>query len=166
MTALFVWPHGGAMAGVEIALEAADSEEASRCLASYYSELASRFEEGFDPDAVKNFDPAEMTPPKGWFVMARLDGEAVGCGALKRLEPGVGEIKRVWVSRKARGRGVARALMARLEAVARAAGLNVVRLDTNRVLTEARAMYLGMGYREIAPYNDNSFADHWFEKAL
>lgn len=91
---------------------------------------------------------------------------AVGCGALKRLEPGAGEIKRVWTSQAARGKGVARAIMARLEGIAKSEGLRAVRLDTNASLTEARAMYLRMGYREIAAYNDNPYADHWFEKLL
>lgn len=149
-----------------IALEAADSADARRCLANYYAELQSRFEAGFDPDAVKNFDPAEMTPPKGYFVIARRDGEAVGCGALKVLEPGIGEIKRVWVSNAARGQGLAGKLMDRLESIAQNAGLTLLRLDTNRSLLEAHALYRKRGYHEIARYNDNPYADHWFEKRL
>lgn len=149
---------------VDIALERADTEDARACLDFYYAELAERFEAGFDPDAVKNFDPAEMMPPKGWFVVARIDGEAVGCGALKILEPGVGEIKRVWTSASVRGQGVARAIMDRLEAIAAEQGMRAVRLDTNRALTEAQAFYLKRGYRQISRYNDNVYADQWFEK--
>lgn len=154
------------MTEIVIALESAASADAQRALANYYAELTHRFDGGFDPQAVRNFDPAEMIPPKGWFVIARLAGETVGCGALKLLEPSVGEIKRVWVADAARGRGVARSLMARLEATARDNGISRVRLDTNRALTEAHAMYLGMGYSEIRRYNDNPFAHHWFEKRL
>jgi ribosomal protein S18 acetylase RimI-like enzyme len=151
---------------IEIALEAADSAHARYCLSSYYVELESRFDTGFDPEAVKNFDPAEMTPPKGYFVVARRDGEAVGCGALKVLEPGIGEIKRVWVSNTARGQGLAGRLMDRLESIAQEAGLAVLRLDTNKTLVEAHALYRKRGYHEIARYNDNPYADHWFEKRL
>ena len=153
-------------ASAMVALEPAGSADARFCLESYYSELARRFPSGFDPLAVNNFDPAEMTPPKGWFVVARIDGEPVGCGALKRLEDGVGEVKRVWTSPSSRGLGVASRIMDRLEALAVEAGFAVLRLDTNGRLKEAQAMYAKRGYREIARYNDNPYAEHWFEKGL
>ena len=151
---------------VTVALEPADSADARFCLESYYAELARRFPSGFDPLAGNNFDPAEMTPPKGWFVVARSDGEAVGCGALKRLEDGVGEVKRVWTSPSARGLGVASRIMERLEAQAVEAGFTVLRLDTNGTLKEAQAMYAKRGYNPIPRYNDNPYAEHWFEKRL
>lgn len=154
------------VASIETAVEPADTADARACLGAYYDELAQRFEAGFDPEAVKNFDPAEMAPPKGWFVVARIDGGAVGCGALKVLEPGIGEIKRVWTSPDARGKGVARQIMDRLEQIAVEQGMRAVRLDTNRTLTEAQAFYLKRGYVEIARYNDNVYADRWFEKGL
>lgn len=149
-----------------VRIEAADSADARSCLEQYYAELAQRFEAGFDPDAVANFDPAEMTPPKGWFVLARLEGRAVGCGALKALQPGIGEIKRVWIDPSVRGRGAAGKIMDLLEQIAMEQGMGAVRLDTNRALTEARLFYVKRGYREIARYNDNPYADHWFEKAV
>lgn len=151
---------------VTVAVETADSADASLCLRSYYDELAQRFPNGFDPGAIANFDPAEMTPPKGWFVVARLEGAAVGCGALKRLDAAVGEVKRVWTSPSVRGMGIASRIMDRLEALAAEIGFRSVRLDTNGTLTEARALYLNRGYREIERYNDNPYADHWFEKDL
>lgn len=153
-------------ASVAVALEPADSADARSCLEQYYAELARRFPSGFDPLAVNNFDPAEMTPPKGWFVVARVDSEPVGCGALKRLEDGVGEVKRVWTSPSARGLGVASRIMDRLEAQAVEAGFTILRLDTNGTLKEAQAMYAKRGYREIERYNDNPYAEHWFEKRI
>lgn len=150
-------------AAVEIAPEAADSADACHCLDAYIAELDVRFENGFEGGA---FGTADMTPPVGWFLIARLDGEAVGCGALKRLDASTGEIKRVWVSPAARGMGVAARLMDRLEALAREIGCTRVLLDTNRTLTEAKAMYLKRGYSEIDRYNDNPYAHHWFEKGL
>lgn len=150
-------------AALTVAPEAADSADARRCLDAYIAELAQRFENGFEGGS---FGTADMTPPAGWLFVARLDGEAVGCGALKRLDATTGEIKRVWVSPAARGIGVAGQLMDRLEALAGEIGCRRVRLDTNRTLTEAKAMYLKRGYREIDRYNDNPYAHHWFEKRL
>ncbi|MGN6305654.1 MAG: bifunctional helix-turn-helix transcriptional regulator/GNAT family N-acetyltransferase [Mesorhizobium sp.] len=148
-------------ASVTVAPEAADSADARRCLDAYIGELAERFEDGFEGGS---FGTADMTPPVGWLLLARLDGEAIGCGALKRLDATTGEIKRVWVSPAARGMGVAARLMDRLEALAGEIGCQRVLLDTNRTLTEAKAMYLKRGYSEIGRYNDNPYADHWFEK--
>jgi DNA-binding MarR family transcriptional regulator/GNAT superfamily N-acetyltransferase len=149
-----------------IELEPAGSTDASWCLGEYYAELQRRFDSGFDPSAGNNFDPAEITPPMGWFLIARLDGEPVGCGALKRLEGATGEIKRVWISPDVRGMGLASRIMDRLEQIAAAAGFARILLDTNRALVEARAMYLKRGYVEIARYNDNPYADHWFERVI
>ena len=78
----------------------------------------------------------------------------------------VGEIKRVWSSPALRGTGMATRIMDRLEQLAREAGYGRLRLDTNGALTEAQAMYRKRGYREIARYNDNPYAQHWFEKDL
>jgi DNA-binding MarR family transcriptional regulator/GNAT superfamily N-acetyltransferase len=151
---------------VEVALEAPDSADARRCLDSYYAELARRFDTGFDAEAGGSFDTADMVPPHGYLVLARLDGAAVGCGALKRLSDDVGEIKRVWCGSAMRGKGVATGIMDRLEAIARELGFKTLRLDTNRTLTEAHTLYRKLGYREIGRYNDNPYAHHWFEKRL
>jgi DNA invertase Pin-like site-specific DNA recombinase len=77
-----------------------------------------------------------------------------------------GIVKRMWTAPEARGQGVARRVLHELEALARNAGIETLRLDTNRVLVEAQAMYRRAGYREIARYNDNPYAHHWFEKNL
>ena len=152
---------------VEIAMEAPDSADARACVAAYISELAETFEEGFDP-ANGNPTPesAAMTPPAGCFLVARLDGRAVGCGALHTLEPGVGEIKRMWVAREARGLGIAGRLLEALETKAREFGMRRVRLDTNRALMAAQAMYRKAGYAEIQRFNANPYANFWFEKDL
>ncbi len=153
-------------ATLTVDLEPAASDEAQWCLGEYFSELQRRFETGFDPNAGKRFDAADMTPPKGWFVLARIDGEPVGCGALVGLGDRLGEIKRVWSSPSLRGAGAATRIMDQLEQLAREAGYRRLRLDTNGALTEAQAMYRKRGYHEIARYNDNPYAQHWFEKDL
>lgn len=153
-------------AGVTIGQEPADSDDAQYCLREYRAELAARFEGGFDPSKGNNLTVEEMTPPAGYLLLARLNGKPVGCGALKRLDAREGEVKRVWTSPDARGLGVASRLMDRLEQLAREVGFKAVKLDTNRTLAEAQAMYRKRGYRAIERYNDNPYAHHWFEKAL
>lgn len=150
-----------------IAVEPPGSPDARACVAAYVGELGRRFEGGFDPgNGNPTPDDDALTPPAGCFLVARLDGRAVGCGALRRLSPGVGEIKRMWVAPEARGLGLSRRLLAALEDEARALNFERVRLDTNRALTEAQALYGSAGYRAIERFNDNPYADLWFEKGL
>lgn len=153
-------------ASVKVAAEAPDTADARLCLSTYFRELAARFEAGFDAGADDSARVQDMAPPSGLFVIARLDGDAVGCGGFKRVDKATGEIKRVWTAPSARGMGVARRMLRALEAAAREAGVKTLRLDTNRALTEAHALYRSEGYREIARFNDNSHAHHWFEKRL
>ena len=154
------------VAGLMIELEPPESTDAHWCLEHYFLELTERFDAGFDPANGNMLTAEEMTPPAGWLLVARLDGESVGCGVLKRLDETTGEIKRVWTAPSVRGLGVASRLMDRLEALAIEQGFKTVKLDTNKALTEARQLYLKRGYGEIARYNDNPYAHHWFEKSL
>lgn len=151
---------------VELVLEAPDTTAARSCLAQYYAELVERFESGFDPAQGNELAEAEMRPPAGYLILARVDDEPIGCGVLKRLTAKAGEIKRVWIAPQMRGCGVADKLMDRLEAQARTAGFDIVKLDTNRALTEAHALYRKRGYYEIERYNANPYAHHWFEKKI
>ena len=153
-------------ASVKVSAEAPDGADARLCLDAYFRELAARFESGFDAGADDSAPVEDMTPPTGLFVIARLDGDAVGCGGFKRVDKATGEIKRVWTAPSARGIGVARRMLRTLEAAAREKGLKTLRLDTNRALTEAHALYRSEGYREVARFNDNPYAHHWFEKRL
>jgi DNA-binding MarR family transcriptional regulator/GNAT superfamily N-acetyltransferase len=149
-----------------VTIEEADpfGAEVQACIQSYFQELRERFDAGFDPGLSVSADPEELVPPRGWMLVARLDGQPVGCGALKVEPDGYGEIKRMWVAPSARRLGIAQRLLESLEARARAAGVNVLRLDTNRHLAEARSLYLRNGYAEIPPYNRNPYAHYWFEK--
>jgi DNA-binding MarR family transcriptional regulator len=141
-------------------IEAEDptSSDARWCLAHYYAELDERFEEGFDATVW----PADATR----CVIARVGGQPAGCGVLKTLSPEVAEVARMWVDKPHRGLGLAKRILVALEREAAELGFTTVRLDTNRALDEAKAMYRGAGYREIARYNENPYADHWFEKRL
>src|SRR6266576_927802 len=135
------------------------------CLGRYYEELAARFETGFDPARSIPLAATDLTPPQGFFVVATLNGEAVGCGALK-CHPDCGEIKRMWVAPPSRGLGIGKRILQRLEALARKRRLPLLRLETNKALTEAQALYRSSGYREVRPFNDEPYAHHWFEKSL
>jgi DNA-binding MarR family transcriptional regulator/GNAT superfamily N-acetyltransferase len=151
---------------IEFIREDPRSADAQRCLQRYYAELAARFPSGFELHADDAPDEDELVPPGGCMLVARLSGEPVGCGAMRTLEPGVGELKRMWVSPEVRGLGVGRRLLAELERVAAGRKLRILRLDTNGSLAEALRLYRTSGYREIPRYNDNPYAQHWFEKAL
>jgi DNA-binding MarR family transcriptional regulator/GNAT superfamily N-acetyltransferase len=154
------------VAAIRIEIEAPDSKDAQWCLEKYFAELGERFEAGFEVSVGNPNGTADMTPPNGCLVVARLDGEPIGCGALKRLDAETGEIKRVWVSSSSRGQGVAGKVMQKLEQLGREKGYKHLRLDTNKALTEAHALYRKLGYRDIERYNDNPYAHRWFEKEL
>ena len=151
---------------VDVTLETPTSGDARWCLDEYFRELAGRFDTGFDPAKSNPARDEEVTPPAGFFAVARLDGYPVGCGALKRKDKTTGEIKRMWTAPSARGRGVARKVLQALETAAREFGLTTLQLETNRTLTEAQALYRKAGYREVDPFNDEPYAHHWFEKNL
>lgn len=140
--------------------------DARRCIDRYFEELAGRFERGFDPGASIPAGDEELLPPRGAFLVASLDGEPVACGAVKAVAPGTGSVKRMWVAEAARGLGLGRRMLGALEEQARALGLVRLRLETNRSLVEAIALYRSSGYREVPAFNDDPYADHWFEKEV
>lgn len=140
--------------------------DAQLCLREYYAEIDRRFESGFDPGRSRRAELDDMRPPGGLFLVARLDGEPVGGGGLLFHGDEPTELKRLWVAPSARGLGVGRRLVAELEARAAAAGSATIRLDTNHTLHEAIALYRSIGYREVPRFNDERYADHWFEKDL
>ena len=164
-----------AMAEVHRLLQAAGARfevadpagEAARwCLGQYFAELAVRFEEGFDAGKTLPADADEMRPPKGTFVVASIDGDPVACGAMKVIAPGIGYVKRMWVSGSVRGLGFGRRMLEALEGEARTLGITTLRLETNRALTEAISLYRTAGYAEVPPFNDEPYANHWFEKTI
>jgi GNAT superfamily N-acetyltransferase len=151
---------------VDIRLANPAGRDARTCLRAYFAELDRRSDGGFDLAKTTSAEPHELSPPAGAFLLARLRGEPVGCGGIKHLPGRISELKRMWVAESARGLGIGRRLLERLEELARDRGAAVIRLDTNRTLTEAIAMYRSAGYREVAAFNDDPFANHWFEKAM
>jgi GNAT superfamily N-acetyltransferase len=136
------------------------------CLSQYFAELNERFDIGFDPARSLYSDTRVFARPSGAFVVARMRGRPVGCGGVKFKGKAPAEFKRMWIAKEARGLGLGKRLLVELENHARDAGAPAVRLETNRALTEAIAMYRKAGYVEVEPFNDELYAHHWFERKL
>jgi DNA-binding MarR family transcriptional regulator/ribosomal protein S18 acetylase RimI-like enzyme len=151
---------------VEIETADATSADAQHCLDAYFAELHARFDEGFDPVRSISADAEELTEPAGLLLVARLGGSPIGCGALKFHDDAPAEIKRMWVDPSARGLGVGRRILHELEAQARLRNISMIRLETNRSLSEAIALYRKAGYVEVDAFNDEPYAHYWFEKRL
>ena len=155
-----------AVSMVSVAQEDPSSPDARWCIGHYFTELSERFEEPFDPARTLPAGRDELVPPSGAFLIVRIGDQPAGCGALRTLGPGVGELMRMWVDPAHRGLGIGRRLLTALEDEAVALGHERVRLYTNRSLGVAKSMYRANGYEEIARYNDDPYANHWFEKRL
>jgi DNA-binding MarR family transcriptional regulator/GNAT superfamily N-acetyltransferase len=151
---------------IRFTIEDPTSTDARWCIEQYFSELNARFEAGFDPSLSISADAYELTPPSGALLIARLNGRPVGCGALKFHAGAPAELKRMWVAPEARGLGLGRRILQELERQARDRGVEYLRLETNRSLNEAIALYRGSGYREVIAFSDEPYAHHWFEKHL
>jgi GNAT superfamily N-acetyltransferase len=138
---------------------------ASDLLEAMIAELAPLYGRIDVPEA-PSATPEDFAAPNGAFLVGFEGEEAICCGGIKRLPDGACEIKRMFVVPGARGRGVARALLAALEDEARALGYDVARLDTGAKQPHAERMYRAAGYRDIGNFNANPFASYWGEKAL
>jgi len=143
-----------------------EHRDARYCLAEYVAELNRRSTRGFDPSVGATALPHEVRPPAGQFFVAYLHGEPIGCGAVKHHSGAPAEIKRMWIAPQARGLGLGRRLLETLEACARSGGATVAHIETSGVLREALVLYRSAGWVEVPPFNEEPFADHWFEKVL
>lgn len=151
---------------VEIEEVSPSSPDAEHCLSRYFTEIAGRFDGGFDPALSSAPTLDDFTPPHGSFLVMRLDGRPVGCGGFKRETSGSAYIKRMWIASDARGLGLGRRLLHELEKRARAVGYRMIRLETEKTLGEAQQLYRSAGYCEVPRFNDELYAHHWFEKTL
>jgi DNA-binding MarR family transcriptional regulator/GNAT superfamily N-acetyltransferase len=153
-------------ASVRIGIEDPTSADAMWCINSYFAELDVRFADGFDPNVALSADATELVEPAGLLLIARLRSEPIGCCAIKFHGADPAEIKRMWVSPRARGLGVGRRLLNEAEQHVANHAVSLGHLETNRSLTEAIALYRSAGYREVPAFNDEPYGDHWFEKHL
>lgn len=152
-----------------------DDPIASDLLARYFAERAETFPQAQGSYSVKLPDPEHFVPPAGDFVVAMIDGEPAGCGGVRRIadaRDGSGatlpcfEVKHLWLTPSARGKGAGRALLAELERRALEFGARRLVLDTNESLEAAGNLYRTSGYVSIEPYNDNPNATHWYAKGV
>lgn len=110
--------------------------------------------------------PADLAPPTGVLLLARVGDRAAGIGGVRHLDTDTAEIKSMFVAPEFRGRGIGRALLEELHRIAAERGCRAVRLDTSDYLTAAINLYRSSGYTEIPGYNANPKADTWFERPL
>jgi GNAT superfamily N-acetyltransferase len=132
--------------------EPLDSPAARRLILALNAELSGRY-----PEAGANhfeLDPEEVGPGRGAFLVAYADGEPVGCGAVRRLDAGTAEIKRMFVVPELRGRGIAGRVLAALEDQARALGVRRLVLETGVRQPEAIALYRRFGFAAIPAFGD------------
>lgn len=149
-------------AALRIAVEPFDGPGAGPLVAALMTDLGARYAadgeaDGDHPEMVglHQLRPDQVVPPAGVFLVAWLDGEAVGCGAVRRLLGGpahVGEVKRMYTTPTARRRGVSRALLARLEREAAALGMRRLQLETGIRQPEAISLYEADGYHRIPSF--------------
>jgi len=122
---------------------------------------------GFRPTETIFATPDAFRGPGTAWLVGYAEGAAVCCGGLRPLAAGgVGEIKRMFVSGAARGRGYGRTLLAALERLAVESGYTRARLFTTELLVEARALYESAGYRVVGTLPNGERTDLWLEKAL
>jgi len=132
---------------------------------AYVDEIRAMYPD-WTPDVPPRLTAHDVEPPKGRWLVAYRGEEPIGCAALKRLDESTAEIKRVYVAPTARGAGVARALLTRLEEIAQTVGYERIRMDTGARQLTSVALFTSIGYEQIPDYNGNPVGAYWFEKRL
>jgi GNAT superfamily N-acetyltransferase len=151
---------------LELRAEPSGGAASQALWAEYMADVRARLP-GFVPTEDIFATPEAFTGPGTAWLVGYEGGRAVCCGGLRPLpEPGVTEIKRMFVSAAARRRGHGRALLAALERIAGGLGATRVRLFTTEVLVEARALYASAGYALLGEVIDGDRRDLWLEKTL
>lgn len=159
------------VADITVEPVAPSSPRAEHILRAYYADVVSRYHgrdaSDVEVDAAVRDDPSDdLVPPRGLLLVARQEDAVLGCVGLRLLPDGVGEVTRLYVTAEARCRGLGSRLLHELELAARKRRVSWLRLDTRSDLVEARRLYIRHGYREVAPFNDEPYAEHWLGKSV
>src|ERR1700732_2116365 len=151
---------------IAIVSEPFDSTDARRLIEALDAHLASRYTP--EQRLGANLKPAQGAPGLGTFVVARMDGRPVGCGAVRLLDPTTVEVKRMYVEPEMRGRGIAREILAHLEGAGRTLGARRAVLETGVYQDEAIGLYRNAGYREVDCWGEytTSPTSVCYEKAI
>ena len=135
---------------VVAAAEDVRSTDAEELMTELSAELAALYETS---DGSAGFKASVVEVPRAAFVIARIDGQAVGCGALRPLDASTGEVKRMYTRRGYRRQGVAQAILVELERLASEFGYTSVKLQTGPKQLDAAALYELVGYRRIPRFS-------------
>ena len=144
-----------------------DDPVTAELLRAYFAERVEGFTGG--GYRVASPDPEQFLPPGVFLRIDDNDGAPLACGGLREIAPERGrrmEVKHLFVSPAARGSGIGRRLLNRLEAHAREQGADWLVLDTNRSLTAAGGLYRSAGFEPVPAFNDNPNATDWYAKRL
>ena len=138
-----------------LVIEAADpvGETAAGLIHALCGEMSERYGTAPSP-----FSPNEAEEPRTAFIVARLGPQPVACGALRRFDDRIAEIKRMYVIPAARRKGIARSILSELERRAHAFGYRIIHLETGIRQPDAQRLYEALGYQRIpafGPYVGN-----------
>lgn len=137
---------------ITAAAEDVRSTDATELIAELSAELAALYNVA---DGSAGFAPADVEVPRAAFVVARVDGFPVGCGALRPLDATTVEVKRMYTRHDYRRKGVAQAILAEFERLARDFGYTTLKLQTGPLQPEAAALYERVGYYPIPRFSGN-----------
>ncbi len=126
-------------------------EAATQLVRELTAEIAALYSD-FGQDGSGSFSANDVLVPRSAFVVARLNGQPVGCGALRPMDAETMEVKRMYVAPCARRLGLGRRILAELERLAAGFGYHVMRLETGIRQPEARALYERFGFHRIPPF--------------
>jgi GNAT superfamily N-acetyltransferase len=135
---------------LEISLIDPRAPEVAALLSAMTTEITTIYDHKID--GAGNFKPEDVLVPGSGFIVGRVESEAVACGAFRPLEPGIAEIKRMFVAQGHRGRGYSRAILTTLERMATESGYTTVWLETRPLQHAAIALYENLGYVRIPNY--------------
>jgi putative acetyltransferase len=149
---------------LEFSFERTDSEAARALIGELDADLLTRYPGQW----IHGLHPEDTIDPDFIFVIARLKGEAVACGALRKLDSEVAEVKRMFVKQAFRRNGLSRQVLHFLESTATSRGYRILKLETGTKQPEANGLYVSAGYKQIpcfGEYVGNPFSI-CFEKQL
>jgi GNAT superfamily N-acetyltransferase/SAM-dependent methyltransferase len=138
--------------GLDVRREDLRSPVAVAMIAALDAELVQRYPE--EAETHVRLEREEVEEGRGAFVVAYLDGEPVGCGAIRRIDTDTGELKRMYVVPQARGRGIGRHVLARLENEGHRLGVKRILLVTGQRQPEALALYASAGFVPVPPFGE------------